>query len=204
MIQTMENSETTLRVTLYGEDILREKGHPVQAFDAELRQLAKDMLATMYAHEGIGLAAQQVGKALMFCVVDLQVPPGEPIEFTFTLDGKTLPIELIMPLELANPAVEPLTTDELPYDEGCLSFPDIRGEVLRPERIRVRYQDLNGAKHVLETGGLLARVIQHEVDHLNGKLFIDRMTKDTYRGIRSRVNKLERKVKLALQNGKLS
>ena len=199
----MENSETTLRVTLYGETILREKGQPVQAFDAELHQLAKDMLATMYEHEGIGLAAQQVGKALMFCVVDLQVPPGERIEFTFTLDGKTLPIDLIMPLELANPVVEPITDDERPYDEGCLSFPDIRGEVMRPERIRVTYQDLNGAKHVLETGGLLARVILHEVDHLNGVLFIDRMNKDVYRVIRSRVNKLERKVKLAVQSGKL-
>lgn len=181
----------SLRVTLYGEPVLREKGAVVERFDEELSSLAAAMLETMEAEEGIGLAAQQVDRALQLCVVDIAgLPPDEAGRPFF--DGREIPADLLMPLVLANPTVTPLPSEEVPYEEGCLSFPGVRGNVARPERIAVRYQDLQGAWHDLKTGGLLARVIQHEVDHLNGVLFIDRMDPRTLRAVESKVKKLKR------------
>lgn len=144
-------------------------------FDAFLRQLSTDMIATMHAASGIGLAAQQIGRALQICVVDLR---KVEIDFTWELDGAKPPLDLFMPLTLANPDMTVVRgTDEYLYEEGCLSFPKIRGDVPRPEAIVVKFQDENGVAHVLRCDGLLARCIQHEADHLNGILFIDRMEK---------------------------
>lgn len=179
-----------LRLHLFGEDVLRQPGERVTTFDKGLRALAEAMIATMYASRGIGLAAQQVGHPLQLCVVDTQTPPGE-IDFAYTYDGKVPPLDLLQPLVLVNPEVAPLPGDEAIYEEGCLSFPEIVGDVIRPEQIRVRFQDLDGAEHVLETGGLLARVVQHEVDHLNGVLFIDRMEKRVLRPLKSAIRDLE-------------
>jgi peptide deformylase len=134
------------------------------------------MLETMHAAGGIGLAAQQIGQAIQICVVDLR---KADTGYTWQLDGKKPPKELIMPLTLVNPAVaaerEPTTVSE----EGCLSFPEIRGDVTRPDRIRVQYRDVQGHPHTLDCTGLFSRCIQHEADHLNGVLFIDRMDKPT-------------------------
>ena len=123
----------TLRITQYGESILHEKGKKVESFDANLSELSKDMLEAMHQVQGIGLAAQQVGKAIRFCVVDVPDHPDYPI--ACILDGKPLSPSLLMPLSLANPQVTHLPSDEYYYEEGCLSFPDIRGDVARPERI---------------------------------------------------------------------
>jgi len=179
----------TLSIVKYGEKVLRQKGVPVSQFDSQLKQLSSDMLIAMEAAEGIGLAAQQIGKALQFCVVDVPDHPEHPM--VCILDGKPLSPSLLMPMSLANPVVKTLPSDEFYYEEGCLSFPGINGDVARPERIEVSYQDLDGVAHTLECDGLLARCIQHEADHLNGVLFIDRMEKPTYAEIKKEVQSLK-------------
>jgi peptide deformylase len=160
----------------YGDPVLKKKGKPVTDFDKKLAKLANEMVETMHEAEGIGLAAQQIGLALQLCVIDLRVV--EP-DFSYKLDGGSPPLDLIMPMVLVNPEVEvrPKPVDKL--EEGCLSFPEIRGDVVRPETIRVSFQDVHGQPHEMICNGLLARCIQHEVDHLNGILFIERMTKAT-------------------------
>ncbi|HVU38342.1 MAG TPA: peptide deformylase [Opitutales bacterium] len=157
----------------YGDPVLRQRGADVTAFDKSLAAFASDMLETMMANEGIGLASQQVGQARRLFVADLlsRTPEAEKI----TLDGKTVPPALLMPFVAVNPEVEYLPGEKRTVEEGCLSFPEIRGNVNRPWAVRLRYQDLQGKPHVLETSGLFARVIQHEFDHVEGVLFIDRM-----------------------------
>lgn len=159
------------------------------AFDAALRQLASDMIETMHVAEGIGLAAQQIGQALQLTVVDLR---QTDLDYSWELDGRKPPRELFMPLVLVNPVVTPLPGRETVLEEGCLSFPDIRGDVLRPDAVRVEFQDLDGSAHTLACDGLFARCIQHEVDHLHGVLFIERMTKATLRELEPALKKLKR------------
>jgi peptide deformylase len=163
-----------LKIVHYNDPILRKKGAKVTVFDEALADLADDMVAAMHQAEGIGLAAQQVGRALQLCVIDLTVAKRD---FTWELDGKKSPLDLWMPTALVNPVVTVLPGPETSYEEGCLSFPEIRGDVIRPDAIRVAFQDLEGGPHVLVCNGLLGRCVQHEVDHLNGVLFIDRMEK---------------------------
>lgn len=191
----------TLRITQYGESILHQDGKVVSSFGAELTELANQMLKAMDQAEGIGLAAQQIGQAIRFCVIDVPEHPEYPM--TCILDGKPLSPSLLMPMALANPEVLPLLSNEYYYEEGCLSFPEIRGEVARPERISVKYQDLDGNAHQLECDGLLARCIQHEVDHLNGVLFIDRMEKKTFAEIKKEVKELKQRTIASLKEGKL-
>ena len=136
------------------------------------------------------LRRSTIGKALQFFVADVPDHPDYPM--LCILDGKALSPSLIMPLSLANPVVTPLPSDEYYYEEGCLSFPGINADVARPERILVTYQDLDGIEHTLECDRLLARCIQHEVDHLNGILFIDRMEKKTYAEIKQEVQVLKK------------
>ena len=171
-----------LPIVRYNDSVLRKKGEPVKVFDSALALLSEQMVATMHTASGIGLAAQQIGRALQFCVVDLRQTDRD---FDWELDGAKPPLELFMPLSLANPVVALLQSDKTVYEEGCLSFPDIRGDVIRTDAIRVTYQDLQGVPHSLACDGLLARCIQHEVDHLNGTLFIDRMEKK----IRAKIEK---------------
>jgi peptide deformylase len=165
----------SLRIVHYNDPILRKKGARLTAFDADVAQLVADMLATMRAAAGIGLAAQQIGRALQLCVIDLR--EVEP-DFKWELDGARPPLDLIMPLALANPEITVARgTDSYLYEEGCLSFPSIRGDIERPDAITVKFHDERGVPHVLSCDGLFARCIQHEADHLNGVLFIDRMKK---------------------------
>ncbi|MBI5769752.1 MAG: peptide deformylase [Verrucomicrobia bacterium] len=165
----------SLPIVRYNDPVLRKKGARVTAFDAALAELSRQMVATMHAAHGIGLAAQQIGRALQLCVVDLRDVEGK---FKWTLDGARPPLELFMPMTLVNPEVTVARgTEQEIYEEGCLSFPQIRGDVERPVAITVKYQDERGVPHELACDGLLARCIQHEVDHLNGVLFIDRMDK---------------------------
>jgi peptide deformylase len=181
----------TLSIRYYGDPVLKEKGIKVDRFDDQLSKLGHDMLALMHLSDGIGLAAQQVGLALQFCVMEIPDHPDHPI--TCILDEKPLSPSLIMPMFLANPVVKALPSDEYYYEEGCLSFPGINADVARPERIIVTYKDLQGVEHSLECDGLLARCIQHEVDHLNGVLFIDRMEKQTYAEIKKEVQELKQR-----------
>lgn len=165
----------SLPIVHYNNPILRKKGAKITAFDAALARFAQAMIATMHEAHGIGLAAQQVGQAQLLCVVDLRAV--EP-DFTWELDGAKPPLELFMPMVLANPEIAVNAgTDDYIYEEGCLSFPEIRGDVIRPDAITVKYKDEHGIPHVLSCDGLFARCIQHEFDHLHGTLFIDRMEK---------------------------
>lgn len=182
-----------LRVTRYGEPVLRQVGEPVTVFDESLRGLVDDMVETMYAEEGVGLAAQQVDRALMVCVVDVSFLPEEELEYQ--LDGLRQPIGMIMPMALVNPVITVQPGRKLSGEEGCLSFPGIRGEVPRDESIEVAFQDVGGRPHTLVCSGWFARVIQHEVDHLNGRLFIDHMDKRELRLLDSKLTRLKRETR---------
>lgn len=165
-----------LPVTLYGDPILRAKGERVTVFDDALATLAKDMVETLHDDNGIGLAAPQVGLSKQFFVIDLRPPKNEEQDFALILDGKIVPAELAMPIAFANAEIEILPGEEMICREGCLSFPGIRGEVVRREHVRVKFQDVEGNLRVLECTGLLARCVQHENDHCQGIVFIDRMS----------------------------
>ena len=185
-----------LHVTQYGEPVLRQTGEKVETFGEDLRTLVSDMIETMYAEEGIGLAAQQVGQALMVCVIDVSHLPDE--ELDYQLDGLRQPVDLIMPMALVNPVVKALAGRTLIDEEGCLSFPGIRGDVPRDEAIEVAYRDPKGTAHTLVCSGWFARVVQHEVDHLNGRLFIDHMEKRQLRMLDSRLKRLKQKTRQSL------
>jgi peptide deformylase len=191
----------TLRITQYGESVLHQKGKTVTDFSDGLSDLAIDMIAAMRHAEGIGLAAQQIGQALRFCVIEVPDHPDYPM--TCIMDGKPLSPSLLKPMPLANPQIEFLPSEEFYYEEGCLSLPEIKGDVARPELIRIEYQDLDAVPHTLECDGLLARCIQHEVDHLDGVLFIDRMEKKHFAQIRDEVRSLRKKTQSTLKEGKL-
>jgi len=182
-----------LKIVHYNDPILHQKGEKIANFDAALARLAAEMAEMMDAAAGVGLAAQQIGRALQLCVIDLR---GCDIDFDWELDGAHPPLELFMPLALVNPkvTVAPGTPNET-ADEGCLSFPRIRGDVVRPEEITVKFQDERGVPHVLACNGLMARCVQHEVDHLNGVLFIDRMTKKARTKVDEAVKELAKKTK---------
>jgi len=190
----------SLRLRYFGDPVLRQSGRKIEKFDDQLASLSQEMIEVMRESDGIGLAAQQVGIAEQFCVMDVPEHPDYPI--LCVLDGKALSPSLLMPMSLANPVVSPLPSDEYYYEEGCLSFPGINADVARPEKISVSYQDMDGVAHTLECDGLLARCIQHEVDHLNGVLFIDRMEKETYAEIKKEVQSLKKETKLTLQKKK--
>ena len=186
-----------LRVTKYGEPILLKKGDTVKLFNKELEQLASDMIETMYVNEGMGLAAQQVDEDKMICVVDIWFPPDderadERANESFTFDDKSPPLELIMPLVMVNPVITTFPGESSVYEEGCLSFPEIKGNVIRPNNIEVTFQDLKGGYHKIQSSSFLGRVIQHEVDHLDGILFIDRMDKESVGAIKPELKKLKR------------
>jgi peptide deformylase len=143
---------------------LRLKSAPVEAFDDELRTLVADMFETMYAAPGIGLAAIQVGVPRRVLVIDLQEPgeDGEPVR---------------APRLFVNPQLVEASDELSVYNEGCLSVPDLYAEVDRPARIRARWQDLDGAWHEEAMEGLLATCLQHEMDHLEGVVFIDHLSR---------------------------
>ncbi|MFA5057053.1 MAG: peptide deformylase [Opitutaceae bacterium] len=186
-----------LRIVHFNEPVLRKKGDKITVFDADLTRLAEDMLETMHEARGIGLAAQQVGRAIQLCVVDLREAEAE---YTWRLDGTKPPKELFMPLALVNPQVKAEAKPTTVADEGCLSFPEIRGDVERPDRITVTYQDLQGHAHTLDCTGWLARCIQHEVDHLNGVLFIDLMDKPTLARLEPALKALKKQTREATKS----
>ena len=184
----------TLPIVQFNSPILRKKGVKVTAFDNALARLAADMIETMHAAAGIGLAAQQVGHAIQLCVVDLRQTESE---FQWEFDGARPPLELFMPLIIVNPIIVlvPEPTDS--YEEGCLSFPEIRGDVVRPDKLTVKFKDIKGVSHILVCDGLLSRCVQHEADHLNGILFIDRMDKPTLAAIDPELKALKKQTREA-------
>jgi len=147
-----------LTIRKYPDPILSQPGEPVTEFDAELRKLVADMFETTYASQGIGLAAPQVGVSKRLTVIDLSM-------------GKN-PAEKLV---LINPEIT-FSEGKLYEEEGCLSFPDIREKVVRAAKVRIRAQDENGKWFEMDGEDLLSRCFQHEIDHLNGMLFIFRMS----------------------------
>lgn len=184
----------SLKIVQFNEPILRKKGTRITAFNATLAKLAEAMIETMHDAEGIGLAAQQIGQAIQLCVVDLR-----PVDkkFDWEYDGAKPPLDLFMPLVLVNPEVTTVPEPETVYEEGCLSFPQIRGDVVRPDRITVKFKDASGHAHVLACTGLLSRCIQHEADHLNGILYIDHMEKETLLAIDPELKALKKRTREA-------
>ena len=189
-----------LRVTQFGEPILRKAGELITEFNAELAELANNMVATMYDEEGIGLAAQQIGQALQICVVDVRPPEGAEVHFNYSYDGKQPPLDLFMPLAICNPKITIIDENEDVYEEGCLSFPGVNGKVDRPIGVRCEFQDVQGNPHIIEADGLLGRCILHEVDHLNGELFIDKMYKRDLLKNQAKIKKLKRESRDFLKN----
>jgi len=146
------------RIRIYGDPALREQAEPVEDFDADLGEFAGRMVEAMFDNFGIGLAAPQVGVSKRLIVIDKSFGEGEDDY-----------------LVLVNPEVLE-TEGETTMQEGCLSVPGVYEDLVRPERIRVRCRDVDGAMREIDADGLLARVIQHEIDHLNGVLFVDRLS----------------------------
>jgi peptide deformylase len=181
-----------LKIVHYNDRILRKKGEKIIVFGAALKKLADQMIAAMHDAEGIGLAAQQVGQAIQMCVLDLR---NVESEFDWEYDGARTPLELFMPLVLVNPEVATVAQPETVYEEGCLSFPKIRADVVRPDECTVKFQDPAGHPHVLKCNGLLSRCVQHEADHLNGVLFIDRMAKDVKSALEPQLKELKARTK---------
>jgi peptide deformylase len=145
---------------------LRQISAPVETFNADVRQLADDMLATMYDAPGIGLAAIQIGVPVRCVVMDLTRPDE---------NGK-MP-EQLNPMVFLNPQIVWSSPELRVYEEGCLSIPEYYEEVERPDKVRVVYQDIEGKKQEVEADGLLSTCLQHEIDHLNGILFIDYLSR---------------------------
>ncbi|MEO5719379.1 MAG: peptide deformylase [Chthoniobacterales bacterium] len=178
-----------LPIVRYGDPVLRAKGKRIDQIDDRIRDLAANMIETMHEANGVGLAAQQVGEALQLTVID--VAGAEDQESTLTLNGAELDPKTSMPLILVNP--ELVLGDETAVAlEGCLSFPEITGDIRRSLAVALRAQAIDGQPLEIEASGLLARALQHEVDHLNGILFIDRMSAVAKVALRSRLKRLQR------------
>ncbi len=158
-------------IVTFGDPILRVKSSPVAGVTLALKRVADGMMETMYAAEGLGLAAQQVGQTAAMCVID--VPP----ELDLSEDGETrLNPDIEMPLIMFNPRIVAQVKELARRDEGCLSFPGIHSMVQRSAEVDVEFVDWRGEVRVLHCKGLLARAVQHELDHLGGVLLVDRLS----------------------------
>jgi peptide deformylase len=174
-------------IVLYGNPVLRAKGKRVGKIDDEIRTLTADMLETMRQAGGVGLAAQQIGSALQLTVVDVSNAETRPSRMWIA--GEEVDPNAHMPLVLVNPELE-LSEESEVGSEGCLSFPEIVADIGRSARIKVRAMDLEGNRVEFEAAGLLGRAVQHEIDHLNGILFIDRMSSATKASLAGRLKRL--------------
>ncbi len=184
-----------LPVVRYGDPVLRKKGAKIETITPEIQQLVADMFETMKHAHGIGLAAQQVGRAVQLTTIDLRGVKDRPSRLW--LAGQEADVESFMPLVLINPVVRPVGT-RASGPEGCLSFPDIFGEIERTAEAEVTAQNERGESFSFKAGGLLARAIQHEVDHLNGILFIDRMDTETRADVQPDIDVLLAKTKVVM------
>ena len=159
------------KILKFPDQDLRIKAKPVETFDDKLKALTDDMFETMHSVNGIGLAATQIGIAKQVAVIDISPEKNEP-------------------LVIVNPAIQildPSKTED--YDEGCLSVPGFFEKISRPSDIKLSYQDLNGKKQEIKPEGLLTKVVQHELDHLNGRLFVDHISELKRRRIRNKIVK---------------
>jgi len=155
-------------VVTFGQEILRQKAALVAEITDEIRQLAHDMLESMYASKGVGLAAEQVGRTERLCVIDV---PRDAEKEACRDENAAIP----MPLVLINPEITAKEGKQR-NEEGCLSFPEISAPISRADKVTVTYTDLTGKRQTVSARGLLSRAIQHETDHLEGVLLVDKMS----------------------------
>ena len=186
-----------LPILEYGDPILRSKGKPIDNIDDRIRELAANMIETMHAANGVGLAAQQVGESLQLTVLDVSLVEDRPS--TLKVDGEEVDPKAAMPLVLINPEIELQGATETGV-EGCLSFPEITGDIERATAVTVRAQTLEGSAIEIEATGFLARAIQHEGDHLNGILFIDRMNSAAKAALSSRLKRLQKETRRGVKH----
>ena len=159
------------KILKFPDQDLRIKAKPVETFDEELKTLTDDMFETIHSVNGIGLAATQIGVAKQVAVIDISPEKNEP-------------------LVIVNPKIQILDPSKKEdYDEGCLSVPGFFETISRPSDIKLSYQDLNGKKQEIKPEGLLTKVVQHELDHLNGRLFVDHISELKRRRIRNKIVK---------------
>ena len=177
-----------LPVVKYGDPILRKKGAQVAEVTEEIRQYIADMFQTMYQSRGVGLASQQVGRALQVCVIDVRGMRDRPS--LLWVGGQEASVDAFMPLVLINPQLK-TGGARVAGPEGCLSFPEIFADVVRPAEVEVTALNDRGETFSFKAGGLLARAIQHEVDHLNGILFIDRMDAENLAAVKAEIDDLQ-------------
>ena len=179
-----------LPIRKYGDPILRAKGKRIEAVDDDILALAESRLETMHAANGIGLAAQQVGRALQLTVLDVSLVEDRPS--TLKLNGEPVAdLAEAMPLVLLNPILRLDAETDL-ASEGCLSFPEINADIERAISVELDAETLEGEKVRIEASGLLSRALQHEIDHLNGILFIDRMSSASKASHSSRLKRLQK------------
>lgn len=176
-----------LKIVRYPEPVLRAKCRTIPEATTEVRQLAADMLETMHDANGVGLAAPQVGRDVQLAVIDVSHNP-KCVTY-LRINGESVQMPEHMPVVFLNPVLE-LGKDKDTDEEGCLSFPRLRGDIRRSEEIKVTFQTLDGVTQTWETDGLLARAFQHEIDHLNGVLFIDRMSAAAKVGLKRKLTRL--------------
>ncbi|TRZ51460.1 peptide deformylase [bacterium] len=165
-----------LPITTYGMDILRKEVKPVDKINAGIIKLVENMFYTMVNADGIGLAAPQVNKNVSLCVIDISCIDGYKHFKPFTL-------------------INPVITDkhgETTRDEGCLSIPEVRGQVTRRDKIFLKYNDFNLNELTMEAEGFLSRVIQHEIDHLHGVLFVDHLDEDELKKVAGMLRKIKK------------
>ena len=199
MMGLFKKKPESLPLRYYGDPVLRKTAKPVAAVTPELRKFAEKMIDTMYDSRGVGLAAPQVGKSLRLIVLDTAPGKGD-------LPPEATPGEILlsprMPLALVNPEVVGASKEREVASEGCLSVPKIFADVERPSRVVLRATLLDGEQVEVECGGLLGRCIQHEIDHLDGVLFPDRVVKDELAEIAGEIAALETKTKAAIKKAK--
>ncbi len=172
-----------LRIYKYGHPILRMDVKRIASVDHEIETLVADMIETMNDADGIGLAAPQVGKSIALCIVNNGLIDDDAEAQAYI-----------------NPVIHEAGEEIVRLEEGCLSIPDIREDVDRPESIRVSYLDLNGVEHDDEVGGMLARVLQHEIDHLHGVLFVDRISPMRRKLLSKRLRKVASEGRVETEN----
>ena len=188
-----------LPIVKYGHPVLRQKGDRIETITPEIKQLITDMFETMRENHGVGLAAQQIGRALQLTVIDVSEITDRPS--TLELKGQPADVKEIMPLVLINPVLTPVG-DLVKGGEGCLSFPEIYADIERPGQVDVKALDKKGHPIEFRCGGLLARAVQHEADHLNGLLFIDRMDKTTKAELKPELDEMQAATKAELKKAK--
>ena len=178
-----------MEIVKYGNPVLRAKGARIETITDEIRQLADAMIETMNAANGVGLAAQQVGHALQLAIVDVAGVDDRPS--VLLIDGKEVKIDDWMPMVLLNPVLE-LGKEKEFGTEGCLSFPEISAEIQRSVVVKAKARLIDGREVEFEARGFLARALQHEVDHLNGILFIDRMNSATKASLAGKLKRMQK------------